>query len=79
MIDSGNQGGNTVLSRVGGETVVNYNCFNTIGSPRKVNATHDFGNFNIDKVPIELIKDKIKLTLEGIDKDVIGMHVENQK
>ena len=49
------------MSRVGGETVVTYNCFHTIGSPRKTKPTHDFGDFNIDKIPIDLIKDKIKL------------------
>ena len=34
---------------------------------------------DIDKIPTDIIKEKIKLTLMGIDKDVIQMHIDKQK
>jgi len=67
------------MSKSGIETKAGYLCFTNIGEERGGKPQHDFGNFNIDKVPIDLIKEKIKLTLLGIDKDVIEMHLEAER
>lgn len=79
MITSGNQGGNPVISRAGAETNSNFMCYQTIGEARPHPATHDFGNINIDRVPMDLIKKKISLELQGIDEDVIMMHVDKER
>lgn len=49
----------------------NYICYSNFGDDLYKKPTHDFGNFDIDKVPKSIIKEKIKLNLMGIDKDVI--------
>lgn len=71
MVNSGNQGGNPVMSKPGAETKAGYLCYADIGAERFGKPEHDFGTFDIDKVPKDLIKEKIRLTLMGIDKDVI--------
>jgi hypothetical protein len=71
MVGSGHLGGNPVMSKLGVETKATNICFadgdHTIGSK----VEHDFGNFDIEKVPIDLIKEKIRLNLMGVDKDII--------
>jgi hypothetical protein len=71
MVNSGHLGGNPVLSKLGIETKSTNICFadgdHTVG----YKVEHDFGSFDIEKVPIDLIKEKIKLNLMGVDKDII--------
>jgi hypothetical protein len=76
MVDSGNQGGNPVMSKPGIETKAGFMCYSDIGGARFDKQVNDFGNFDINKVPIDILKEKIRLTLMGIDKDVIQLHLE---
>jgi hypothetical protein len=74
MVTSGKQGGNPVLSKPGIGTKNGNLCFSDVGEPRG-RPEHDFGTFDIDKVPTDLIKEKIRLTLMGVDRDIIQMHI----
>ena len=67
MVQSGNQGGNPVISKHGISTKAGNMAFTTIGSSRPQLANNEFGNIDMDKIPLDLIKEKIKLTLMGID------------
>lgn len=78
MIRSGNQGGNPVMSKNGYMQNANYICYSNFGDDLYKKPTHDFGNFDIDKVPKKLIQEKIKLNLMGIDKDIISLHMEQE-
>ena len=78
MVPSGNQGGNPVISKQGISTKAGNMAFTTIGSQRPQPPTHDFGNVDIDKVPMDVIKEKIKLTLMGIDKNVVQLYIDQQ-
>lgn len=75
MVQSGNQGGNPVISKQGISTKAGNMAFTTIGTQRPQLPNHDFGNIDIDKIPLDLIKEKIKLTLLGIDKNVVQLYI----
>jgi len=47
-------------------------CFQSASSRENPYTQHDFGNFDLRKVPLDLIKEKIKLELMGDDEDVIN-------
>ena len=83
MVHSGNQGGNPVMSKPGLETKAAYMCYSDLGGSLDMykKQEHDFGgaSVDIDKIPTDIIKEKIKLTLMGVDKDVIQMHIDRQK
>lgn len=76
---SGSQGGNPVLSRSGLSSIKQFMCFQSAIDRENPYSKHDFGNFDLRKVPIELIKEKIKLELQGKDDDVINMFLEAQR
>lgn len=79
MHDSGSQGGNPVLSRSGLSSIKQFMCFQSAIDRVNPYTKHDFGDFDLRKVPIELIKEKIKLELLGKDDDVINLFLENQR
>jgi hypothetical protein len=79
MVDSGNQGGNPVISKPGRETKAGNLCFSNLGEVKLDSGPkHDFGDNikDISKIPVDLLQEKIKLTLMGIDKDVIQAFIE---
>ena len=51
MVNSGNKGGNPVLSKPGIETKAGFICFAETGSEFNQKPDHDFGNVDIDKIP----------------------------
>jgi len=79
MHDSGSQGGNPVLSRSGLSSIKQFMCFQSAMDRENPYTKHDFGDFDLRKVPIELIKEKIKLELLGRDDDVINLFLEAQR
>lgn len=51
MVDSGNQGGNPVMSKPGAETKAGFMCYSDLGAERMGKPENDFGNFDISKIP----------------------------
>ena len=76
MITSGNQGGNSVLSKTGHNTIAQFMCFQSAMNRENPFTIHDFGNFDLRKVPLDIIKEKIKLELTGHGDDVINTYLE---
>jgi len=55
MVGSGHLGGNPVMSKLGVETKASNICFADGDHTLSSKVEQDFDNFDIDKVPIELI------------------------
>lgn len=54
-------------------------CFQSASNRDNPYTQHDFGDFDLRKVPLDIIKQKIKLELTGKDDDVINMYLEQQR
>ena len=72
MVASGNQGGNPVISKPGIQTKTGNLAFTTIGAKYVTRNNPS----ELDKIPVDLIREKIKLNLMGIDQDVAQQYRE---
>ena len=79
MVYSGDTGGNPVISKAGLDSISQFMCFQSEMNRENPFAQHDFGDFDIRKVPLDLLKEKIKLELTGNDEDVINHYLEKQR
>jgi len=56
MVTSGETGGNPVISKAGNDSIANFMCFHSEINRNNPFTNHDFGDFDIRKVPLDLIK-----------------------
>ena len=70
-----------MLSKKGVTTIAGSMCFADPDSKGVKRQEHDFGPEikNIDLIPMPIIKEKIRLTLMGVDSDVIQMYQQEQQ
>jgi hypothetical protein len=65
MMHSGDRGGNSVISKTGYNSISQFMCFQNASNRDNPYTHHDFGDFDLRKVPLDIIKQKIKLQLTG--------------
>jgi hypothetical protein len=68
--------GAPMMSKFGTKTIPQFLCFSKKELKEDPGFDHDFGHFDINKVPTELIQEKLKLELLGDTTDIIKAHFD---